>query len=612
MRNKIYQEYCQKVIQLCEFARKNHCNLLKLDNENIIHETNIIKNSIEEFLSDTKSIFFLGHSSSGKSTFMNHVLGKKIIPQTTKIETRVVSKIYHSDKNQIVLFLKNIHDITNLDSQVYELITEKTVTNPIRIILKIPDEWETYSKLVKSNNSTQSKNDAKEYIDEVHINLNTKFNYFNNFTFYDTPGIDSAKADTDEDVISKLLTKFSSYVFFMFDASEYAQKEIVKQINDNKTILKQIEQKRLVFIGTHLDQLEKQIKEGNRSETGKLSELNYTNNLKSFLESLGIEYLDVFLLNLSPKTSKIKSFPDLELKDKVTMGKIEHAINMHSYKLDNYFENLILKKPEYFIQNYIEEPLKNKREEAKTNIIKIKKDIDEEKKKKIKRNFEIRESAQKQYFEDYLLELDKKINKLLTEDKHHFDDNLEKISKHINNFKNLIKKAIENDHGGLNCSYSKLKVNLISKVENFDNFDLNNFKSSWIVKTFFSSFTNLSTKREPFSKRHNSVVFSEFMSHFNKTKKKCYDLIDNHYGKLTNENNLLFKDKNEQLENDIHSYTSLSKSLKKTLTQIKEMEDDCLQTLSNIKVRLNANKKIVHSNTFLKFLNIYREFKNNQ
>lgn len=602
MNPDIYREYCSHIIDLCEFAVIKHSELVNSSNiANILDELEKIKNFIEEFLNETKSIYFLGESSSGKSTFINHIFGDKLIPQSTKIETRVISKIHNSENKSIEIKFKDSIDKLDIDSELKENIIQilHKESNEFKLNICENYELELYKKLVKSNNNSDKNNDANKFINEV--NFYHPFTRFKNFVFYDTPGVFSAKNDTDDDVLKAMFSKFSSYVFFLFDAGEPAQSKIRKQIENYKNVLSMVKNKRLIFLGTHLDNLEHTLKTESKNMDFKLSVEKYKSDLREFLDDLEIEYLDIFLLSLTSKNPDNINYAPLDLKNKVTLGEIEHKINMHSYELNNYFLQLVVNEPGRFVNEYILNSFSKKLSDNDKKIEEINTEILKQKSKYDKQVTEINTHAHKAYFDEFLVGLEKAITKLLTEEESYFNDNIDKIENYVNKYKSSIHTEINIDHGGENCKYFSIKEKVKSQISNYE-IDLSDHKLKWFRKIF----TKYSTRKEPFQKRTNSDVFKEFMNIFNKTKIDCEKIIKQHYDGVELSYKIEYNNIKLKLENDLNIYKSEVEKINTIKLEIEKKEEKCIKSLKEIEEKLNKRNNEKQNNPLLRFLNEYR------
>lgn len=601
MNPNIYKDYCNQIIELCDFAVKEHTELLKsLDNSNTLFELKKIKNFVKEFLNERKSIYFLGESSSGKSTFINHIFGDKIIPQSTKIETRVISKIQSSENKCILIKFKNSIENLNIESDLKKELIRRTPKESKKLKLSISDDL--YVKLVKSNNKPGLINDANVFIDEV--NICYPFTCFKNFVFYDTPGMFSGKSDTDDEVLETMFSKFSSYIFFLFDAGEPAQTKIRNQIKDfNKSILSKINNKRLIFLGTHLDELEKAFKSDNKDV--KVLVENYKTDLRKFIDDLGIEYLDIFLISQTSRNNNDLNYTPLDLRNKVTLGELEHKINMHSYDLNNYFLQLVVNEPKNFIKEYIKDSFIKKIEDINNTINELNNDLDKNKIKYDKHIAEIKKHEYKSYFDDYLSGFGKTINKLLTEEERFFNPNIDKVENYINKYKTSIHTEIDNDHGGENCEYNKIKKEIKSRITNYG-INLNPNK-----RTFFWDylFKFLETSKEPFRNGVNSDVFHNFMIHHNKTKLECEKIIKQHYENIKLVYECNYNSGKVVIENKLIKYRSEVEIINKIKSEIEKKEEMCIKSLDEIKDKLIKLKNEKQNNVILRFLNDYRSIK---
>lgn len=71
------------------------------------NRTDLIKRSIEFLDNEKFELVVVGEFSRGKSTFINAMLGKKILPAKKRATTAIISKIIYSDKPKYYLHYKN-------------------------------------------------------------------------------------------------------------------------------------------------------------------------------------------------------------------------------------------------------------------------------------------------------------------------------------------------------------------------------------------------------------------------------------------------------------------------------------------------------------------------
>ena len=71
------------------------------------NKTDLIKRSIEFLDNEKFELVVVGEFSRGKSTFINAMLGKKILPAKKRATTAIISKIIYSDEPKYYLHYKD-------------------------------------------------------------------------------------------------------------------------------------------------------------------------------------------------------------------------------------------------------------------------------------------------------------------------------------------------------------------------------------------------------------------------------------------------------------------------------------------------------------------------
>ena len=92
----------------------------KLNNENLIA---MVENSVMSLKQDSFNVVVVGEFSRGKSTFINALLGKRILPSSTKPTTTIINKISYGKEPEYHLHFRDSDDIKNITEEEFKDIT---------------------------------------------------------------------------------------------------------------------------------------------------------------------------------------------------------------------------------------------------------------------------------------------------------------------------------------------------------------------------------------------------------------------------------------------------------------------------------------------------------
>lgn len=202
---KQINEFCDETLSLFETELK--------DSDIQVHfqsRKEVFENKRKKLNESDINLCLVGTYSSGKSTFINTLIGKRILPESINSETAKMFRI-QSDDNPAVLFTvkkKNKNEGVNVsitwaeEKQCFSFesdaeceYTQKLVQNEINsaVVFHLLQHEQLCQILKCLNNIPNTPTDeCEEYIDgiiEVHFPILLDPNI--NFTFYDTPGTDS-------------------------------------------------------------------------------------------------------------------------------------------------------------------------------------------------------------------------------------------------------------------------------------------------------------------------------------------------------------------------------------------------------------------------------------
>ena len=156
------------------------------------------------------NICLVGTYSSGKSTFINAMIGKRILPESINSETAKMFRIQNNLKPSVAFNMKtgdeqkNVRVTINWDDNKKKFVfsadgpcplTEKKIMDEINQALVFHlQQHEQLSNILKSLNDIPNAFDSEypEYIDGIiEVNYPIPIDKNISFTFYDTPGTDS-------------------------------------------------------------------------------------------------------------------------------------------------------------------------------------------------------------------------------------------------------------------------------------------------------------------------------------------------------------------------------------------------------------------------------------
>lgn len=213
-------------------------NKLKDDNTRriFIKRRNDLNEKIKALDSNNVNICMVGTYSSGKSTFINAIIGKRILPENINSETAKMFRIQNSkcpsinftvkksekdngkiasivwnEKQHIFMFTTEIND-DGIKGKIDKIITEN----------KYLLQHEQLHSIIKIINNLPNNSNAKEdnYIDGI-IDINYPIPLCENinFTFFDTPGTDS-NSDEHLEILKDALKKQTNSILMILYSPE--------------------------------------------------------------------------------------------------------------------------------------------------------------------------------------------------------------------------------------------------------------------------------------------------------------------------------------------------------------------------------------------------------
>ena len=265
----------------------------KIDNSNILYKKKIIDVNI------------IATMSAGKSTLINSLLGKKILPTHAGACTAIVTKI-EDNKNDIFRAIV-------LDKNNEEIVRYSNIN---------------YEDMKYLNNSNK--------VSEVDIKGNISFINCENITLVliDTPGPDSDIDERYDEITHKALDNSSeSIVLFVMNGgklNDISQKDLLQDIAKSMSVGGKQSKERFIFVVNKIDEykvddddIEKDVFEGTRR----------------FLKQIGIENPNIFLVSAEialgiKRLKNATSDEKQELLDeyKYKMNKLNSNVQFHLEK----------------------------------------------------------------------------------------------------------------------------------------------------------------------------------------------------------------------------------------------------------------------------------------
>lgn len=398
-----------------------------LSNEIIKKDDNIsenIKSIIERIRDSEFRVAIVGEFSSGKSTFINSIIGSDILKHATVETTAIVTYIHNVSR----------------DNELY---------NKCKVTFKNGNEEFFYGyENIKEYTTTISKYDVVNEIDRVDLYLNY-FKTDKKIVIIDTPGLNGVADKHREITIDEIKKAHACIYLFQKNGITDSDKEFIEFLCNY--------QNRFIFIQNFIDELKKS---ENETVEDKIIYIDNFINEKIFSKNmLEIKY-DIF---------GISALKGLAGKDK----NIEYLYEGDLFKIDDIRRESILKesnvlKVEETILNILEsEEISNIIENSVRHaLIKILSDILEREQIFLNRNYELLK-------EDKIYKNKDKIESSLNNLKEQESVILEKIDNLvISEFNKNIRLLKEN----IEESVEKIEENINSLIELEKNYEEFNYK----------------------------------------------------------------------------------------------------------------------------------------
>jgi hypothetical protein len=269
MQPKVIKSFIAEMLETVEFLKCGEVRSFIEEDQKL--DIEIIELLLKEINSNRKSIYLVGKTSAGKSSFLNYILDnisddKKyhLIPETCKTETRLILKLQHSNNKRAVLKFIGEKQSIFIQNIVKECtaVTFDENKKTIVICLERTDGIECFQRLIREDKD--KLHDPMICIEE--ISLYYPIRYFKDYFIYDTPGFDSQKKrETDKEVEKKLFNH--SLILWMLGISEPNLTESQKILKDKKFLLDEIQKEKLIFISNFFDLLDNKCRKEHLSNT---------------------------------------------------------------------------------------------------------------------------------------------------------------------------------------------------------------------------------------------------------------------------------------------------------------------------------------------------------
>jgi len=343
------------------------------------------------------NVAIIGNFSSGKSTFVNSLLGKEICPMKVSPTTSSITKFIYSDKSKILL----------KDEKGSKVI-----------------DTEEYKSLVEHKTGETEKTPVYEF------EYRYPFEHLRNITIIDTPGFENPKNSNDEKITEDIVVNNADIVFFVTDINlGIIEDKSQIRIDNLRKRNQRIEWYLLLNKADNksLEAANKLLKKFNKKKYKKLFE-------KIFLYS-SKKVLDHFKEKSEFRNKIIKPIYEGLLDEN-----INSSINLFWKKEGRYKKTIIMDVNDEIIE------LKNFKKSvylsSRKSILNVLNDISNNKKTYMKNKIEYLKSEYYTEYKSVMKEINNDIKKIL-DDKDDKSDDFEKFDIDINKFFDEFEKMIE-------------------------------------------------------------------------------------------------------------------------------------------------------------------------
>lgn len=207
--NNYISEHQERKNKVLDFLNDGISFFESQNDENTVKNLTVLKENVEKGLF---SIVIVGEFSTGKSTFLNALMGKKILPSFSKETTATVNYLRHTSEapngEKGIVYYKNgkTEILPSLDVDVIEKVV-----------------------------STRGDKDVVSDIAHVDLYLDSKF-LENGVVLVDSPGLNGIKEGLGEITLNQIKQSYAS--IFMFNCEQPGSKsnfEILKDVKENSS-----------------------------------------------------------------------------------------------------------------------------------------------------------------------------------------------------------------------------------------------------------------------------------------------------------------------------------------------------------------------------------------
>lgn len=256
-----------------------------------------INNIIEEFHSPLL-VTVLGEFSSGKSTFINSLIGKKFLPMKVRPTTATITVLQYSEEEYLEVKFKNNEIKRYPMTDIEKFVVEKFI------------------------------NQESIVEDVFYVKVGIPCELLRHFDIADTPGFNS-QIDRHTQITTEFL-KYSDMIFWVFDACQLGKKTELDNINNYcSQFIKPI------AIVNKMDQLVNQIDK--EKESIKSIKNSYSKLLKNYVQKVFFISAKDALYNVKNSNNEIKDIlgyikkefikNEKKCKEKAILAKLAYIVN---------------------------------------------------------------------------------------------------------------------------------------------------------------------------------------------------------------------------------------------------------------------------------------------
>ena len=507
------------------------------------HECNVYESLINNLKNEEFSIVLVGEFSSGKSTFLNALMGEKILPSFTDETTATVNFLRHKEKSE--------------NGEAGRVYFKDENGQHVEILEK--SDFDTISKYV----CTKSDIGVASTIDHVDLFLESKF-LEGNVTLVDSPGLNGT-ADGHREITETQIEKSSASIF-MFKADQPGSKTDFDFLRELKNKVNTI-----IFVLNKIDDIK--VSEGETTESV----------IKSLKDSYKRQFPEETTIpeiwGVSAYQALVaRSRQNLDYHDRSNYSKEEKDILEEKSRMKE-FENRLWR---FLTQGEKARTLLLSPVEKIINDCKILKDSAEDKIKILKTKNDTSEVEEK------IIKIREEINNFKSVIKENNNEISNKVRIAIQEIEDLFKVKVEN-----------LKEKYSNKIYNWDDIEELIYLEENIDKKINNDYKKIIKEcKEDFIEKIQDIIdcnYSEIAEEINNNldKEDIKISIDTRY-EMTKENfNLGIKEYEEEIkklesefDNKSKEVYSLDNSIIEKKVKIKKMEkiEEEIQKLKNTKM----------------------------